>query len=110
MPSKPIKSAIRSSKEFKTLCIVASKEHKISDEAIRDLHLSMNTVVASSSLLSEAINGIADRKKRRVKSTDVYEWLDAPSPAEGEGSNDCDLDGENQHHVRKLWDWERVKG
>ncbi|OWY94544.1 hypothetical protein PHMEG_00035691 [Phytophthora megakarya] len=116
MPSKPSKNAISSAKEFKTLFIVASKEHKIrvSDEAIRHLRLSMNTVVVSTSLLPEAINVIcaamADRKKRRVNLADVREWLAAPPPAEDEESDDCDLDGEKQHLVRKLWNWKRVKG
>ncbi|OWZ07242.1 hypothetical protein PHMEG_00020391 [Phytophthora megakarya] len=74
----------------------------------------MNTVVASASLLPEASNVIcaamADRKKRRVNLTDVRKWLAAPPSAEEERSDDCDLDGEKQHHVRKLWNCKRMKG
>ncbi|KAG2768975.1 hypothetical protein Pcac1_g19891 [Phytophthora cactorum] len=61
MPStKPVKNAISSASEFKTLCVTVSKSYKIrvSDEAIRHLRLTMNTSVASAALLPEAIDVI----------------------------------------------------
>jgi hypothetical protein len=103
--AKPVKNAVSSAKEFKTLCIAASKAHKIrvSDQAIRHLRLTMNTAVVSASLLPEAIDviyaALAERKKRRVSLDDVREWLLAPPSADDEELDDED---EKQHHVREL--------
>jgi hypothetical protein len=111
--AKPVKNAVSSAKEFKTLCIAASKAHKIrvSDQAIRHLRLTMNTAVVSASLLPEAIDvvyaALAERKKRRVSLDDVREWLLAPPSADDEEPDDED---EKQHHVRELWNWKSVKG
>ncbi|KAG3134767.1 hypothetical protein PI126_g18560 [Phytophthora idaei] len=121
MPStKPVKSAISSATEFKTLCVTVSKSYKIrvSDEAIRHLRLTMNTSVASAALLSEAIDvitsSLAKQNKRRYSLDDVRAWLVPPSPAndaefddEAECSTDENLEGEKQHYVRKLLNWKR---
>eukprot|EP00644_Phytophthora_capsici_P015577 jgi/Phyca11/127494/e_gw1.70.38.1 len=111
MPStKPIKNAVSSYKEFKTLCIAASKKFKlrISDEDIRHLRLTMNTVVASAALLPEAIDviyaSLSERKTRRAGLDDIREWLVEPPPAE---SDEAVAEGEKQHHVRKLLNWKR---
>ncbi|KAG3252766.1 hypothetical protein PI124_g2647 [Phytophthora idaei] len=121
MPStKPVKSAISSAMEFKTLCVTVSKNYKIrvSDEAIRHLHLTMNASVASAALLPEAIDviisSLAKQNKRRYGLDDVRAWLVPPSPAndaesddEAECSTDEKLEGEKQHYVRKLLNWKR---
>ncbi|KAG2990783.1 hypothetical protein PC120_g22854 [Phytophthora cactorum] len=78
MPSvKPLKNAIRSSKEFKMLCVTVSKSYKIRvrDETIRHLRHTMNTSVASAALLPEAIDviisSLAKQNKRRYGLDDV---------------------------------------
>ncbi|KAG2789863.1 hypothetical protein PC116_g16977 [Phytophthora cactorum] len=95
MPStKPVKSAISSATEFKTLCVTVSKSYKIrvSDEAIRHLRLTMNTSVASAVLLPEAIDVIisplAKQNKRRYGLDDVRAWLVPPSSANDAESDD----------------------
>ncbi|KAG3109818.1 hypothetical protein PI124_g16083 [Phytophthora idaei] len=95
MPStKPVKNAISSPTEFKTLCVTVSKGYKIrvSDEAIRHLRLTMNTNVASAALLSEAIDviisSLAKRNERCYGLDDVHAWLAPPSPANDEESDD----------------------
>ncbi|KAG3003161.1 hypothetical protein PC121_g13259 [Phytophthora cactorum] len=121
MPSiKPVKNAISSATEFKTLIMTVSKSYKIrvSDEAIRHLRLNMNTSVASAALLPEAIDVIisspAKQNKRRYGLDDVRAWHVPPSPAndkvsddEAECSSDEKLEGEKQHYVRKLLNWKR---
>ncbi|KAG3240475.1 hypothetical protein PI124_g14640 [Phytophthora idaei] len=115
MPStKPVKSAISSATEFKTLCVTASKGYKIrvSDEAIRHLRLTMNTSVASAALLPEAIDviisSLAKQNKRRYGLDDVRAWLVPLSPDdEAECSTDEKIEGEKQHFVRKLLNWKR---
>ncbi|KAG3117090.1 hypothetical protein PI124_g4497 [Phytophthora idaei] len=121
MPSiKPVKNAISSATEFKTLCVTASKSHKlrVTDEAIRHLRLTMNTRVASAALLPEdidvIISSLAKQNKRRYGLDDVRAWLVPPIPAndkesdeEAECSTDEKLQGEKQHYVRKLLNWKR---
>ncbi|KAG3093579.1 hypothetical protein PI124_g16415 [Phytophthora idaei] len=121
MPStKPVKSAISSATEFKTLCVTVSKSYKIrvSDEVIRHLRLTMNTSIASAALLPEAIDVIisspAKQNKRCYGLDGVRAWLAPPSPAndaesddEAECSTDENLEGEKQHYVRKLLNWKR---
>ncbi|OWZ22263.1 hypothetical protein PHMEG_0003052 [Phytophthora megakarya] len=82
---QPSKNFFSSAKEFKTLCIAASKEHKIriSDEAIRHPRLTMTTVVNSTSLLG---------------------WLHL-LPADDEANNDKDVDDEKQHQTYYLVHW-----
>eukprot|EP00644_Phytophthora_capsici_P014057 jgi/Phyca11/98941/e_gw1.3.1180.1 len=117
MPTKkPTKNGISSSKEFKTLCITVAKSCKIrvSDEAIRHLRLTMNTTVASSSLLPEAIQvvftSLAERKIQRAKLGDIREWLAPPAVDSDEEDGDEDSEGEKIHYVRKILNWKRVKG
>ncbi|KAG3186646.1 hypothetical protein PC128_g12891 [Phytophthora cactorum] len=101
MPStKPVKSAISSATEFKTLCVTVSKSYKIrvSDQAIRHLRLIMNTSVASAALLPEAIDVIISSLAKQNK---------RQSDDEAESSTDEDLEGEKQHYVRKLLNWKR---
>ncbi|KAE8950828.1 hypothetical protein PR001_g33992, partial [Phytophthora rubi] len=111
---KPTKNAVSSAKEFMTLCITASKTYKIrvSNEAIRHLRLTMNTTVASASLLPEAIQviiaALAETKKRRVDLEDVREWLAPPAPVDDEDSSeeewsaDDNLKGDPVHYIRKI--------
>ncbi|KAG3114676.1 hypothetical protein PI124_g16663 [Phytophthora idaei] len=58
----------------------------------------MNAVVASVSLLPEAIDviyaSLAERKKRRPGLKDVREWLVDLPPANDEGSGDAEAGGE----------------
>ncbi|KAG3143822.1 hypothetical protein PC128_g24522 [Phytophthora cactorum] len=116
MPTlKPIKNPVSFGKELKALCATAAKMHKIrvGDEAIRHLRLTMNTVVASASLLPESIDviyaSLAERTKRRHGRKDVHEWLVDLPPADNEGSDDVKAGGEKQHHVRKLLTWKHEK-
>ncbi|KAE9117170.1 hypothetical protein PF010_g8230 [Phytophthora fragariae] len=118
---KPTKNTVSSAKEFKTLCITASKTYKIrvSNEAIRHLRLTMNTTVASASLLPEAIQviiaALAETKKRRVGLEDVREWLAPPAPVDDEDSSedewsaDDNLKGDPVHYIRKIVNWKREK-
>ncbi|OWY94668.1 hypothetical protein PHMEG_00035536 [Phytophthora megakarya] len=115
---KPAKNFVSSAKEFKTLVIAASKSHKIrvSDEAIRHLRLTMNTTIASATLLPEAVDviiaALSKRNKRRVQLEDVHEWLspsayaDVETSAEEEGDSPKD---EPVHYVNKLLNWKREK-
>ncbi|KAG2874609.1 hypothetical protein PC114_g25178 [Phytophthora cactorum] len=78
MPStKPVKSAISSATEFKTLCVTVSKSYKI--------RVSLDDVRAWLVPPSPA--------------------NDAESDDEAESSTDEDLEGEKQHYVRKLLNW-----
>ncbi|KAE8964689.1 hypothetical protein PF011_g28574, partial [Phytophthora fragariae] len=116
---KPTKNDVSSAKEFKTLCITASKTYKIrvSNEAIRHLRLTMNTTVASASLLPEAIQviiaALAETKKRKVGLEDVREWLAPPAPVDDEDSSeeewsaDDNLKGDPVHYIRKIVNWKR---
>ncbi|KAE8907670.1 hypothetical protein PF003_g8571 [Phytophthora fragariae] len=118
---KPTKNAVSSAKEFMTLCITASKTYKIrvSNEPIRHLRLTMNTTVASASLLPEAIQviiaALAETKKRRVGLEDVREWLAPPAPVDDEDSSeeewsaDDNLKGDPVHYIRKIVNWKREK-
>ncbi|KAE8993127.1 hypothetical protein PR003_g29615 [Phytophthora rubi] len=118
---KPTKNDVSSAKEFKTLCITASKTYKIrvSNEAIRHLRLTMNTTVASASLLPEAIQviiaALAETKKRKVGLEDVREWLAPPAPVDDEDSSeeewsaDDNLKGDPVHYIRKIVNWKREK-
>ncbi|KAE8893084.1 hypothetical protein PF005_g20534 [Phytophthora fragariae] len=118
---KPTKNDVSSAKEFKTLCITASKTYKIrvSNEAIRHLRLTMNTTVASASLLPEAIQviiaALAETKKRKVGLEDVREWLAPPAPVDDEDSSeeewsaDDNLKGDPVHYIRKIVNWKRDK-
>ncbi|KAG2776066.1 hypothetical protein PC129_g17776 [Phytophthora cactorum] len=71
----------------------------------------MNTVVASATLLPEAIQvvyaSLAERKKQRAGLEDVREWLVEPPPADDEGSDEAS--GKKQHHVCKVMMWKREK-
>ncbi|KAG3073904.1 hypothetical protein PI124_g19923 [Phytophthora idaei] len=116
MPStKPVKYATSSATEFKTLCVTVSKSYniRVSDEAIRNLRLTINTSVASAALLPETIDiiisSLAKQNKRRYGLDDVRAWLAPPSPVndeesddEAECSTDEKLEEEKQHYVRKL--------
>ncbi|KAG2791419.1 hypothetical protein PC129_g23334 [Phytophthora cactorum] len=98
MPStKPVKNAISSASEFKTLCVTVSKSYKIrvSDEAIRHLRLTMNTSVASAALLPEAIDVIISSLANQTSGVTVSTTTDEK------------LEGEKQHYVRKLLNWKR---
>ncbi|KAE9345721.1 hypothetical protein PF008_g8616 [Phytophthora fragariae] len=117
---KPTKNEVSLAKEFKTLCVTASKTYKIRvNEAIRHLRLTMNTTVASASLLPEAIQVIiaelAETKKRRVCLEDVREWLAPPAPVDDEDSSeeewsaDDNLKGNPVHYTRKIVNWKREK-
>ncbi|KAE8996899.1 hypothetical protein PR002_g19187 [Phytophthora rubi] len=99
---KPTKYAVSSAKEFKTLCITASKTYKIrvSNEAIRRLRQTMNTTA---------------RKQSEVGLEDVREWLAPPAPVDDEDSSeeewsaDDNLKGDPVHYIRKIVNWEREK-
>uniref|UniRef100_H3GLR1 Chromo domain-containing protein n=1 Tax=Phytophthora ramorum TaxID=164328 RepID=H3GLR1_PHYRM len=119
MPAlKPKKNEFSSAKEFKTLLVTASKMHKIrvSNEAIRHLRLTMNTTIASASLLPEAINviiaSLAERKTRRVGLEDVREWLTPSAYDDDDTPDDCadeERKAEPVHYVEKLLNWKREK-
>ncbi|RAW30663.1 hypothetical protein PC110_g12989 [Phytophthora cactorum] len=65
----------------------------------------MNTVVASVSLLPDAIDAIyaslAERKKRRPGLKDVREWLVGLPPADDEGSDDAEAGGEKHSKLAR---------
>ncbi|POM58953.1 Hypothetical protein PHPALM_36338 [Phytophthora palmivora] len=121
MPSaKPKKNPISSHKEFRDLCHDTRKTYKIwiSHEAIRHLRDTMNTTVASSSLLAEAIDvifaSLAQRGLRRVGLNDITEWLAPPAAADDAPSDEeewhaeKDLQGEKLHYGRKILDRKRT--
>ncbi|POM79091.1 Hypothetical protein PHPALM_3306 [Phytophthora palmivora] len=118
--AKPKKNPICSHKEFRDLCHDTRQTYKmwISHEAIRHLRKPMNTTVASSSLLAEAIDvifaSLAQRDLRRGSLNDITEWLappaaddDAPSDEE-EWHAEENLQGEKLHCVRKILDRKRT--
>ncbi|KAG6610805.1 Replication factor C subunit 5 [Phytophthora cinnamomi] len=75
---KPTKNPISSTKEFKTICVVALKKYpfRISNKAIRHLRLTMNTTISSTGHLPEALEvifaSLAERCRRRIDLEDIH--------------------------------------
>ncbi|KAG6618458.1 Replication factor C subunit 5 [Phytophthora cinnamomi] len=116
---KPTKSPISSTKVFKTICVLALKKYsfRISNKAIRHLRLTMNTTIAPTVHLPEALEvifaSLAERCKRRIDLEDIREWISAPGPSaeaddEAEWSAEDDLSKKPLYDVRKVLERKRL--